>query len=761
MYCRIYKVILVSIGLVLSFQAPVFAGDVRADFYVSPAGNNSWSGTLAAPNAEHSDGPFATLGRARDAVRQLKKTAAGRDITVLIRGGTYYLKETVVFGLQDSCNRNQSIRYAAYPCEEPLFSSGVRIAGWKKLKCCPDALPAAAKDKVWVADVPARSPQAETKAGKWRFRTLYDGENMLPRARSKGFIPLGLCPARERRWDDRVTLEFPKGALRNWENLHDVEIFIRPTAQWLVNYLGLATVNESEQIARTSVPGTYMLGKIKNKDWPETCWVENVLEALDKPGEWVLNSQQGKLYLWPENETPGDNITAPALRELVRIEGRNVSEIKGDVPVRNIVFEGLTFTCGDRDVWTNEDKGIQHDWEMFDKDNALLRFRGAQDCVVENCTFRNSGGTGIRVDLYGQNIRIAGNHLYNLGGTGVLLCGYGPGLKDVNKLHVVLNNHIHNIGTLHWHSPAVFIWQSGENKILNNYIHHLPYDGIVLSGVRPRYFGITDPVKWKEGVIPTDIRENMPLIRWREIGKPETAKQALRFAHARNNLVQDNELHHVMQILGDGNAIYLSCAGSGNIIRRNLIHQSPGAANEIRFDDDQEESTVSENIIFGGGIKLKHTNYIENNIIIGGGISIRPETAKGARIERNIIYSTQQKIAFYSINLNKFKLAEVLELANPDYNLFYSDDRQRGRDFLAEVQEAGYDRHSIFADPKFVDLKNGDLRLRPDSPALKLGIKSINIDRIGLADEPAFPRLRRKGFDLFLTQATGAGSAPR
>ncbi len=706
----------------------------KADFYVSPAGNDSWSGTLPAPNAQRSDGPFRTLARARDEVRILKRIKPQEDITVLIRGGRYYLKETVVFGLKDSGKGNQTITYAAYPGEEPVFSSGVKITGFKKVKGRLPGLPAAARGKVWVADVP------ETKGGKWRFRTLYDGEKMLPRARSKGFVPEGVRPARERRWDDRVTLQFPKGTLRNWENLEDVEIFIRPTAQWLVNYLGLATVNETERIARTSVPGTYMLAMV-NPKWTESCWVENVLEALDSPGEWVLNTREGKLYLWPENNRPGDNIVAPCLRELFRVEGRNVRDkIKGDVPVRNIVFRGLTLTCGDRDVWTNEDKGIQHDWEMWDKNNALLRFRGAEGCAVENCTFRNSGGTGVRVDLYGQNIRITGNHLYNLGGTGILLCGYGPGLKDVNKRNQLVNNRIHNIGTLHWHNPAVFIWQSGENRVLNNYIHHLPYDGIVLSGVRPRYFGITDPVKWKEGAIPPDIRENMPLIRWEETGKPKTAAQALRFAHARNNLVQDNELHHVMQVLGDGNAIYLSCASTGNVIRRNLIYLSPGAATEIRFDDDQEESTVTENIIFGNGIKLKHTNYIENNIIIGGALAFRKETAEGARVQRNIIYNTGPSASFYT------EEQAVLKLANPDYNLFYCSNAEQGRAFLDKIKKMGFEKHGIFADPKFVDLENFDVRLRPDSPALKLGIKSIDIDKIGLTDDPAFRRLRRSGF---------------
>ena len=34
-----------------------------ADFYVSPNGSDTWSGTLATPDAQASDGPFATLVR--------------------------------------------------------------------------------------------------------------------------------------------------------------------------------------------------------------------------------------------------------------------------------------------------------------------------------------------------------------------------------------------------------------------------------------------------------------------------------------------------------------------------------------------------------------------------------------------------------------------------------------------------------------------------------------------------------------------------
>jgi len=74
----------------------------KADFYVATNGDDAWSGKLAAPNAAKTDGPFATLARARDAVRELKKEGAKKDIVVLVRGGTYYLKDTVVFGLEDS-----------------------------------------------------------------------------------------------------------------------------------------------------------------------------------------------------------------------------------------------------------------------------------------------------------------------------------------------------------------------------------------------------------------------------------------------------------------------------------------------------------------------------------------------------------------------------------------------------------------------------------------------------------------------------------
>ena len=106
--------------LVLMAGTVCRAAETQADFYVSTSGSDSWSGTLATPNAQKTDGPFATLERARDAVRDLKKSKS-TDIVVLIREGTYQLEETVVFGLEDSGVGESTVTHAAYPGETPVF----------------------------------------------------------------------------------------------------------------------------------------------------------------------------------------------------------------------------------------------------------------------------------------------------------------------------------------------------------------------------------------------------------------------------------------------------------------------------------------------------------------------------------------------------------------------------------------------------------------------------------------------------------------
>ncbi len=103
---------------------------------------------------------------------------------------------------------------------------------------------------------------------------------------------------------------------------------------------------------------------------------------------------------------------------------------------------------------------------------------------------------------YPQNNKVEGNRIDNLGYTGVLLCGYGPGTKDVNKNNLITNNEISRVGQLWFHALGIFVFQSGFNTISHNYIHDTLYDAIVVSGVRPRFFGY----RFKD--IPRESSEN-------------------------------------------------------------------------------------------------------------------------------------------------------------------------------------------------------------------------------------------------------------
>lgn len=77
----------------VGWWSSAFAVDesTRADFYVAKNGNDQWSGKLASPNSKQTDGPFATLASARNAIRDLKKQSDKKDLIVRIRDGSYPL----------------------------------------------------------------------------------------------------------------------------------------------------------------------------------------------------------------------------------------------------------------------------------------------------------------------------------------------------------------------------------------------------------------------------------------------------------------------------------------------------------------------------------------------------------------------------------------------------------------------------------------------------------------------------------------------
>ena len=701
----------------------------KANFYVAPDGNDQNPGTK--------EKPFATLDQARLTVRNYKNDNQQEDILVLFREGTYQFTETVNFTLEDSADEGQTITYAAFPGENPVFSSGVSITNWEKLEqdIVPEGLSSELQDKIWVADVPEKLD---------KFFTLYQGQKRLPRARTEGFVP---DIEREEKVD-KCTLKYPQGKMKKWSNFNDAEVLVRPNSAWCMNVLPLDSIDEDQCKAYTSVPATYPMKQVR---WAEaygdavkkngSVWIENIFEALNKPGEWVLDSENKKIYLWPKGEKPGDDIVAPLLTELIKVEGEINYNDPVDVPVKNLVFTGFTFTHADRFQWDKDHQGwgLQHDWEMFDKPTALVRFRGAENCIINDCNFSNSGGTGIRLDLHCKNNQIKNSIFANLGNVGILLAGYGPGTKDVNKNNKIINNHIHHIGEILWHAVGIFIWQSGENEVINNFIHDTPYTGLVVSG----------RINWD----PEGKRECSKIIRWNEVNEivDETPVdddtignwiKRERFLHGRKNIIESNEMTRVMQVLGDGNCIYVSGTGKDNIVRNNYLHdclsQSMGAA--IRCDDDQHLTLIENNIIYrnggsGNGIAIKGVNDIINNFIIDlrpvthhrGYISLEYMPVNNSIIQKNVIYSKREDTKIYGQNgLDGSK--NILKYCNVDYNIYFNQaDDQWGENHFDEERKHGVDIFSINADPGFSNIDKQNFDFKDDSPCDELGINSGKI----------------------------------
>jgi hypothetical protein len=706
-------------GAVWGFSLP--SGTAAPDYYVSSTGDDSNPGTSAQP--------FATIKKARDTIRAFKTLPPG-GVTVWLEGGTYSITDTLIFDEFDSGQSERPITYAALPGENPVISSGIPVTGWTAVTAGsePAGIASKAVGQLWVADIPAGLESG--------FKTLYEGAEQLPRARSEGFQATNPGNDSSQRF-----FNYPEGTLRAWPNMQDVELYMIPASLYTMNILPLESVDEQTLTATLGINATYEVHSYNpafDMFRGKLIWVENVPEALDEPGEWIVDTTAGKVYLWPTNSAPGNDIVAPSLHELIRVEGDEAAS----TAAHHLTFRGLTFMHGERETWTHTESRTQHEWEPLDKANSLLRLRWADDCVVENCRFVNSGGGGVRLDLRTQNNRIENNEFAHLGGTGILLCGYGPGTVDLNGNNDVLNNHIHHIGEHYWASSGIFIYQSADNRIANNCIHDVPYNGITVSGHRWPFFNPhrnnsreTASIRYDEFEysMPFDADAN----DWRVL---------LPYLHGRNNAVEYNECLRVVQKLGDGNAIYVSGCGTNNVIRQNSCHDwySHFSAG-IRTDDMTHDAHIRENVIyrkFGGGITIKDRNSSENNLIVDILQPDRPVVRWGyirikdgpqEALQRNVLVHRNQDNPMFYYEIGDFIPWES-QTGQVNSNFYYMmEDPSFSLAFLADKQAAEVDQDSFSQDPLVEDTPEGAVRLQSGSPVYsQIGFVPIEFDRIGL-----------------------------
>lgn len=734
------------------------------DYHVSPDGHDDNPGSAEAP--------WRTPHHARD---QVRATLAGfadstpEDIVVHLASGFHRLTETLVLGPEDGGGDTFSVTWEGAGATQTQISAGHRLEGWQRCEEHLPDLPASLRGRVWSIDLPDGMP----------INTLYNKQGVLPRARGAAIQPQPL-PLEEAApelygpdgiYDHRLLLDaegktyfhdrfgFPAGSLRPASDLDEAEFLIIPRNQWTMNILPAGPIDFDKQIAHLAAPCTYPVGRPRCA--PDgSIWLENSLSVL-QPGTWVYHARRGRLYYCPQGDAPEADLEASCLTELIRMEG--VHEPKGrQRPVRGLHLRKLGFTRSNRFAFHGlTGKGIQHDWEMHDAPSCMVRLRHARDCSVADCHFHQGASGGLRMDLACRNNRVERCEFDHLGGCGVVLCGYGLSRHYLNRGNAVCDNRFHHLGEAYWHSPAIFIWQSGDNHIARNYLHHLPYTGIVCSGRtifdRKGRGECSGTIDWD--AVDEQCGKGYVHNAWYYSGLLSWwMREPL--MHSRENLIEYNHLHDVMEVMGDGNGIYVSGAGGGNVVRFNVVGPcpSPRLGEGLRCDDDQHHTILHGNLVFAQsglatGITLKGVNRVTNNILAlplnkpwRGLLSLETGPLNGSVIRHNIFLTADPGHCFVSeIRIHgEGRKARQIDTDSDDNVYWCTSSSEAGQARIDELQAFGVDRHSRSMDPGFADPENGDFSLKSDAAAAELGFQPLPLEAM-FAPKTATPSFDGRG----------------
>jgi len=329
----------------------------------------------------------------------------------------------------------------------------------------------------------------------------------------------------------------------------------------------------------------------------------------------------------------------------------------------------------------------------------------------------------------------------------------------------VVRFEITNQITLFRESYGVYLHGS-HDEILNNYLHDLYHDGIMLSG---------------EGD-PDSLQVAHNVIRGNRI---ERAQNSGIHVEGRENLIEANEVAHTIQYppgapAWDGaDADGLRFFGSGHVFRGNRVHdivfsdlgnldphidcfQSWGPATDTTFEQNvcdidpvghggDDEVAMIEN----SSGPVNHLMF-RNNIFMDLGAGILVAGREGEKITDLEVWNN----TFYRVNAPGVLLLAATSYATIENNAFYDvgnhresyllvgpDCRERltvgynfqsmsdGRPPGKAGSQAPYPHDLWGVDPKFVDAAGKDLRLTPTSPLLDRGIalKEVTTDFAGVS----------------------------
>ncbi|MBI2421773.1 MAG: right-handed parallel beta-helix repeat-containing protein [Candidatus Hydrogenedentes bacterium] len=659
--------------------------------HVAPNGVDTATGASA-------DDALATLTGARDRLRTLRPEGKlDEGAIVQIAAGAYALTAPVEFTPADSGTEDAPILFRGAGTGQTIFSGGRAITGWKQ------------EGKLWVADLP------DVKSGAWHFSALWiNGDRRQPARTPNATHPWGdeptdddflrtVGPVKEKNpqtgeeVSSSLKFQYREGDLPPFDRLDGAHLVIFHS--WESSLMPVKSIDTAGKIVEFTGPAR----------WPYCQWqadqryyIEHYFDGLDRPGEWYLNKNEGKLYYMPLPGERPESITAiaPGATNLLVLAG----DPANGAFVDHLAFEDLTLAHTEYGI---APEGHSDSQAAFKVDAAVMA-TGARHCRFERCDIKHLGNYGVWFRSGSQHNALRQCELYDLGAGGVRIGeDASPATENEAADHNTVDNcYLHEGGRIFRSAVGVFIARSSHNKITHNEIADFRYTGV--------------SVGWSWGYDPSS---------------------------ANHNIIADNHIHHIGRgQLNDMGGIY--CLGvspgtelTGNVIHTVLSHPRLYGGWGLYTDEGSSGILLKNNLVYHTRTGAFHQHYgednrVENNIFA---FSIeqqlqrsREEDHNSFFFERNLVYYNNGWLLGSTWKNNNWKM---------DYNCYWDTSGAipdfRGGSF-ADWQAAGFDTHGAIADPGFVDAEHGDFRLKPDSPALALGFVPFDFSKAGLYGDPAW-----------------------
>lgn len=648
-------------------------------FYVAPNGNDVWTGQLASPNRDQSDGPFATLERARDAIRELKNRSGlpPGGVTVDLGGGVYERSQAFKLTADDSGEEARPIVYRATPNAEVRIAGGKIVTEWKLVtdSAVLDRLDPIARGQVMEANLKKQGIADFGQVASGGLELFFqDQPAKLARWPNEGFVKIrditaeGPIVVHGRKGSKVGSFYYEGDRPLRWAEEKDLWLHGYWFWDWSDQYQQVATIDPSQQLIHLAKPDHHY-GYLPGARF----YALNALTELDEPGEWQLNRQTGTLYYWPPASIEKGRPTVSVLNSLV--VAQDVSHVK----FQGILFEAVRGTA--------------------------VELVGGTGTQIVGCTIRNTGDQGVEIKDGCKN-GVVGCDIYNTAGGGIVLAG-GDRATLTPGENAAENNQIHHFSR--WqrtYTPAVSIAGVG-NIIRHNLFHDAPHNAIQLSG--------------NEHVIEFNEFHHVCL-ETDDVGAFYMGRDWTQ----RGNVVRYNYFHHLGKHGGGVGvmAVYLDDWSSGATIFGNLCYKAGRAVLIGGGRDNKVENNVFVDCTPSVHVDSRGLGWAKN--YFDGSDNTLVDRLKAVDY-RHPPWSTRypQLLALYS---DEPAIAKGNVIArNISVGGRWLDLADGLTDEVVKLQD-----NLVDADPHFVDREKGDFRLKEDSPAFALGFDPIPINKMGL-----------------------------